>query len=408
MVKLTAPLRIAKVQRRVWPPGTGRRFLAEALVALPAVGLLAFAFLAGPAWLDRHFLPEFFNPRSDQLLALTGVRVAALALGLLLLLVVRPWLGKVVASVPPLRLVANIAPTAFAIVLALGASEFLLRNLPWLWTQEAPSWREPLRGRDPMLGWAYVPARTGRGEVGGRAVEYAFDPTGHRVAGQAQPVDFGRPSILFTGESIMSGHGLAWDETIPARTAAALDLQAANLAVEGYATDQAFLRLRDEWPRFEKPVAVVALFMPLLVHRNLDVDRPHLGPGLIWRAPTEDARLVQVFKRLIPYRSAREIDAAVVMTREALTATVQMARARGAVPVILIPQLTPETPAEQKLRRKILDEANLPYLQVVVDPSWHIHDNRHPDVRATGAISQALADYLMAHGVSSSPSSPAK
>jgi hypothetical protein len=174
-------------------------------------------------------------------------------------------------------------------------------------------------------------------------------------------------------------------------------VQSANLAVEGYATDQAYLRLKDEWPRFRRPVAVVALFMPSLFHRNLDTDRPHLAAGLAWRPEVEEWRLWEVARRLVPYKRDREIEAGVTMTREALADTVAMARRRGAVPLILVPQLTPETPTERALRRRILDEPGLPYVLVTVDPSWRIPNNRHPDARAAQAIARVVAEYLKAN-----------
>ena len=72
------------------------------------------------------------------------------------------------------------------------------------------------------------------------------------------------PAVLFTGESIIAGYGLNWDESIPAQAGAALKTQSVNMAVFGYANDQAYLRLAAELPRFRKPVAVVSLFIPPL------------------------------------------------------------------------------------------------------------------------------------------------
>ena len=47
-------------------------------------------------------------------------------------------------------------------------------------------------------------------------------------------------------------------------------IQSANLAVHGFGSDQAYLRLAIELPRFRQPVAVVSLFMTALFGRNLD------------------------------------------------------------------------------------------------------------------------------------------
>ena len=56
--------------------------------------------------------------------------------------------------------------------------------------------------------------------------------------------------MLFTGESVMFGKGLTWEESIPAQVGAMLGKQSANLAVDGYGNDQAYLRVQAELPRF--------------------------------------------------------------------------------------------------------------------------------------------------------------
>ncbi len=120
---------------------------------------------------------------------------------------------------------------------------------------------EPLRRQDPRLGWTFVPGRIGQKMVGGRVIDYAFDPAGYRVRRVEEPVDPERPTILFAGESVMVGEGLTWEESVPAQVGAMMGVQSANLAVDGFATDQAYLRLEAEMPRFRRPVAVVMLFM---------------------------------------------------------------------------------------------------------------------------------------------------
>ena len=47
---------------------------------------------------------------------------------------------------------------------------------------------EPRRRPDPRLGWTFVPARTGHNTVGGRVIDYAFDPAGYRVRRVDEPV----------------------------------------------------------------------------------------------------------------------------------------------------------------------------------------------------------------------------
>lgn len=363
-----------------------RNWAVQALAGLVAAGLVGLAAALDGAWLERHILPEFFQPRDEQLRALTGARVGLLVLAALLIWPVGPWLAR--------RRLAAVLPYAVAVALAFVTAEVLLRVLPWYSIHQLPAQREPQRRRDSVMGWTYLPDRVGRGVLGGRTIEYAFDPAGHRVRRRGEAVDYAQPSILFVGESIMGGHGVTYDETIPALVGARLGLQPANLAVGGFATDQMYLRFRGEWPRYREPRAVVILFMPLLFHRNLEHDRPHLGPGLAWSPASDDPRLLQVAHRLIPVRSQREIDDGALMTRQALTAMVAAARAKGAVPLILVPQLTPETAEEAAIRQKVL--AGLPLIHVDVDPAWRVPNNRHPDARADAALADAVAKSLQA------------
>src|SRR5260370_3473551 len=209
-----------------------------------------------------------------------------------------------------------------AVVLAFGACELILRvrNPRPTMVEEEPTYIEPSRQRDPILGWVFVPSRTARQNIGGRVVEYAIDGAGCRVRSVDEPVDPDRPTIVFTGESMMVGEGLTWDETIPAQTGAIMGLQSANLAVSGFASDQAYLKLKAELPRFRQPVAVVTLFTPVLFDRNLNDDRPHLGPRLVWLAPAHRWRLPTTAQCLLPYRSYEAIERGVMVTRDVLHA----------------------------------------------------------------------------------------
>jgi len=108
----------------------------------------------------------------------------------------------------------------------------------------------------------------------------------------------------------MVGEGLKWDETIPAQVGALMNMQSANLAVHGYATDQAYLRIESELPRFQQPVAIVTLFMTALLGRNLDDNRPHLGPGLIWLPAVRHSRLMSLATLIVPIAARRPSSAA--------------------------------------------------------------------------------------------------
>jgi hypothetical protein len=288
----------------------------------------------------------------------------------------------------------RLAALAIAAVLALGTSELVLRRvrLPsaeWLVRDE-----EPRRRRDPRLGWTFEPARTGHSTIGGRVIEYSFDPAGYRVRRVDEPVDPGQPTILFTGESMMFGEGLTWEESVPAQVGSMMGMQSANLAVHGFSNDQAYLRLQMELPRFRRPVAVVSLFMTALFGRNLDDDRPHLGPGLVWLPAEQQGKLASLAALLVPYRSDDTVERGIVVTREVLGATVSLARARGATPLIVVPLFGGEGPAEQALRRRILDEPGLPYVLVEIEDAWRLPWDRHPNPRAAHAMAAAVAARL--------------
>jgi lysophospholipase L1-like esterase len=136
------------------------------------------------------------------------------------------------------------------------------------------------------------------------------------------------------------------------------------------------------------------LFSPALLDRNLDDDRPHLGPGLVWMPAENRWRLAALARRVVRYRSTETIERGIATTREILRATVELARARGAAPLIVVPQFLPELPRERELRRRILDETGLPYVWVPLDPSWRVWDDGHPNAQGAQAMARAIADRL--------------
>ena len=366
--------------------------IAELAVASIGCALLVCALAANQRWLDRHFLPSFFLPRHWYVVIQSFVRLTLVALGVSLALFARPRVGRYAARAP-----ARVLHVAMAAVLALGASELVLRRVrlraaEWLLPDE-----EPRRRPDPRLGWTFVPARSGHNDVGGRVIDYALDPAGYRVRRVEQPVDPDRLTIVFTGESVMFGEGLTWEESVPAQVGAMMGIQSANLAVHGFGTDQAYLRLETELPRFRQPMAVVSLFMTALFGRNLDDDRPHLGPGLVWLPAEQHGRLASIAKLLVPYRTDETVARGISVTREVLRATVDLARARGATPLIVVPQFGPEEPVEQALRRRILDEMGLPYIWIEIDSAWRLPWDRHPNARAARVIAAGIAARLRGH-----------
>ena len=60
-----------------------------------------------------------------------------------------------------------------------------------------------------------------------------------------------------------------------------------------------------------------------------------------------------------------------------------------------MPQFEPEEPRERELRRRILDDAHLPYVYVPLDPDDRIENDGHPDADGAREIAEAIADSLL-------------
>lgn len=381
--------RVALQPRR--SAGLGPRLLAEIAVASIGATLLVCVVVANQSWLDKHFVPSFFLPRHTYVVLETCGRVLMAIVGAWLVFVARPRVGRFAVRTPRRALEILIS-----IALALVASDLLLRYVHLRPVEWLSANQEPRRQADPHLGWTWIPARTGHKSIGGRVIDYAIDAAGYRVRRVDESVDLTRPTVLFTGESVMFGEGLTWQESIPAQVGAILGIQTANLAVHGYGNDQAYMRLQTELPRFHQPVAVVSLFMTDLFGRNLDQDRPHLGPGLVWLPPENRSRLASLAKLLVPYRATSTVDRGVATTRDVFRATNELARAHGATPLLAVLQFGHEDQQEQALRRRILDDADLPYVFIEIDSSWRLPWDRHPNARAARAIANAIAARLPA------------
>jgi hypothetical protein len=350
---------------------------------------LSCALIANQQFLDRHFVPSFFLPRHWYVAIQTFARVVMLIVGVWLAFIARRRAGQFAARTP-----AGLLRIVIAVFLALGASELLLTHMhlrpaEWLSAED-----EPRRQVDTRLGWTWVTARTGHKSVGGRVIDYAIDPAGYRVSGMDEPVDPERPTILFTGESVMFGEGLTYAESIPGQVGGMTGIQTANLAVHGYGNDQAYMRLQAELPRFRRPVAVVSLFMTALFGRNLDQDRPHLGPGLVWQPAQQRSRLASLTKLIVPYRTDKTVGRGVRTTQDVFRATNELARAYGAASFLVVLQFGQEAPPEQDLRRRVLDNAHIAYIFVDIDSSWRLPWDRHPNARAARSVAAAVVSKL--------------
>lgn len=64
------------------------------------------------------------------------------------------------------------------------------------------------------------------------------------------------------------------------------------------------------------------------------------------------------------------------------------------MPLLVVLQFGHEEPAEQALRRRIVDDTGLPYILVEIDSAWRLSWDRHPNARAAHAIAVAIATAL--------------
>src|SRR5215469_7622621 len=154
----------------------GARVSAEIAVASIGGVFLACAIVANQSFLDRHFVPSFFLPRHWYVVLETSGRLVTAAVGAWLVTLGRSRAGRFASRAP-----ARALHVVIAMILALGASNLMLRRVhlrpsEWLSAED-----EPHRQTDPRLGWTWVPGRLGHKVVGGRVIDYAIDAGGYRV-----------------------------------------------------------------------------------------------------------------------------------------------------------------------------------------------------------------------------------
>ncbi|MEA3038056.1 MAG: hypothetical protein QOE79_569 [Sphingomonadales bacterium] len=374
--------------------GTGAAKAADLAGWFTGAALLLLALRMGEGWAHRHFLPAWAYGWDVQLRILLVLRLIVAAAALVVLFLIRPWLARAFRAGRGRQALITLLTSALAVAAAFAATEGVLRTKTWRSVQER--WdQEPVRTREPLYGWGFLANHAGTVRLDGRTIHYATGPDGYRAPAAGVGVDLARPTIVFAGESLMFGYGLDWPDTIPAQVQAITAIQAANIAINAHAIDQTYLRLRAELPRFQHPVAVVVPFMARTMDRNLDRDRPHLDAALRWHpAEPPPLRLVEMARRVTRYRSTDSIGQGIAMTRAALARIFALARARGARPLLLVPQFLPESEREREVRRQVLDAAHIPYLLVPVPAAERSPSHGHPDPRGARRIADAVAAAL--------------
>jgi hypothetical protein len=370
----------------------GARIVAETVVAALGVFALAWAWHADLAYCQRHLLvwSNTFDPhRHAHALA---CRTAGAVLGLALLLLIRPVVGRWASRQPPGESLGACARAGLAVVLALVASEIGMRVLHM--PRASGRWTVQLAIGQPddRYGWLFQASKSSMLHYVGRDVEYAIDAEHDRAPTVDSVADRSLPTLLFVGESLTAGHGLPWDETYPAIVGKELGYQVANIAVHGYGPDQAFLRLHDMLPSFQHPVAIVSIYLPFMIDRLQEDTHPHLRfvddePVLdpvhgFW----QDLRLARAWRATQPYRTDGPYELAATIYRE----TDRLARAHGAKAFFVAPNQAWGRPRPDQA---VIDELFTRQGLRVIDADFDfvmMPNDVHPDAASTRRLAEIV------------------
>jgi hypothetical protein len=179
-----------------------------------------------------------------------------------------------------------------------------------------------------------------------------------------------------------------------------------NLAAAAYGSDQAYLRLIDAMPRFERLVATVTVFIPLQLGRNLVDDRPRLvlGPtGELESVPAATGflsrlRIRNLLWNRLPYLGDRAIDRTLTLTSAILRETSLRTRARGATPLFVIPIHGAKRPLgdhpEAWILRTLFVKQELPFILVDLQPDQLLNGDFHPGPQGAETIANAILAAL--------------
>jgi lysophospholipase L1-like esterase len=381
----------------------GGRFAALARLALSIAGadFIAWALGADAHWAERHVLPSYCATGGGGWVVVHGARLLAAAFGVALI-VLAPALSRRAAGLRGQPRRGSGGAVALAIAASLGVTELYLRHLHHRLTSGAPAGGAgaAMTRADPRLGWSYLPGRTTWVDLGGRRIAYAVDAEGNRAPSADAPLpDRTWPTVLFAGESIAFGYGLPWEETAPALVGRDLGLSTVNLAVIGYGSDQAYLRVADALPRYDRPLAVVTIFIPDQLKRNVDAWRPRLalaaGGALAPAPPAGGPRILKLLQEL-PWHG----DEPLRVTAAILRATAEAARARGAFPLFVVtnygaPCLHGEG-EESWVVEELFVRQRLPFVRVDLGPEDRLPGitEHHPNARGARRIADAVERAL--------------
>jgi hypothetical protein len=390
----------------------GVRLTVEVCVASAGLALLAGAWRADWHWYEVHATWCYCAEVGRQVGLWRFWRTVAFVGGALLVVVVRPALGRRAGRVSAGTLLAWVARIGAAALMALLVSEAVLHAWPprrkyFLYLDA--DW-EP----DDRYTWRPAPSHVTDHRVDGRTVRFVTDANRYRVRSAQAQVDFSRPTILSTGESVASGYALDYDETYAAMLADRLGVQVVNLAVTAYANDQAYLRLADELPRFARPLATLTIVLPFALDRDVAPDRPHLAPGSpqgLTLEPAAERTLIGQSRLLSLLADATGVhsDAAITRVRAIMAATARISLEHGAFPLFILldwPTCLPDQTGAPSIERTLFEELDVTHVRVHLPRDDYDPVMFHPNSDGHRAIADAIERVLIERGALASIGPP--
>jgi hypothetical protein len=368
--------------------------------AVTAIGaaLVAAAVGADGRWFEEHWLSSYCTRSAVTPSLEATARLLAAGSGVALVTLARPRLALWVSGRTPGEVVRRCGAIVLAVALSLVVSDAVLRLRQSQRSRSEEAFLPPMT-TDARGNYTPVALQTKDVTFGERVVHYSIDAAGNRAASCDHATDPNAPTVLFTGESVGIGWGVAYQKSYPALVAAALGVQAVNVSVAGFANDQAYLRARTALAKLAHPIAVVTVAVAEQLERNVNPVRDHLAlssDGRLELAPASTSPWATSPLRKIGYHTSE----AIPLTRAILQATADLARSREAIPVFLWTNygqpcdLTDR--ATSLLEEQLFSGIGAAHLRVDIAPDQTIHGaaDAHPDERGHQALARAVLNTL--------------
>jgi len=153
------------------------------------------------------------------------------------------------------RLVVAVAAVILGFLLGEGVVRFAFPEWAPRTARLTDFWRY-----DRRYGWSHIPGTKGIFRSHGIDAEVVINAKGFRGPEVPYARTPERPRVLFLGDSLTWGFGIAFDDIFVTRLERSLPpLETVNLAVSGYATDQELLLYQDEGRKYRPDLVVIVV-----------------------------------------------------------------------------------------------------------------------------------------------------